>query len=166
MIAGFKTKWPKHMGALHGQPTNFIEKIWKSFPEEPVSPEFRDALHAGYFDMDTYLKCDPKGHTIRQDPGKRWKVGMDIHFDINVRTKNHLRFAPVKKVTAIQELVIEWTDVFGFRKPEPNIHIDGVWFFDYDQLARNDGFPSVDAFFAWFHTDFTGRIIHWTDIRY
>lgn len=137
MTAGFKTKWPKEMGALHGQPTHFIEKIWKSFPEEAVGPELNDVLLSGNFNMYKYLECYPKGHTIRQDPGKRWKVGMDIHFDINVRTKNQLRFAPVKKVTEIQELVIEWTDVFGLRKPEPNMHVDGVWFFDYDRLPSN-----------------------------
>ena len=33
-------------------------------------------------------------------------------------------------------------------------------------LARNDGFDSIQAFFEWFKEDFEGKIIHWTDLRY
>lgn len=166
MIAGFKTTWPKKMGALAGEPTNFVEQIWKGFLYKHVTLEFLDALYGEYFDMDAFKAAEPKSHTIREDRLKRWKVGMDIHFYINVRRTNMMLFAPVKKVTAIQEIVIEWTDSYGLKRPEPNVFIDGVWFFDYDELARNDGFPSVEAFFQWFNTDFTGRIIHWTELRY
>ena len=33
-------------------------------------------------------------------------------------------------------------------------------------LAKNDGFDTVDAFFAYFTQDFDGKIIHWTDFVY
>ena len=35
-----------------------------------------------------------------------------------------------------------------------------------EQLAKNDGFDSVQDFFNWFNEDFNGRIIHWTDFKY
>jgi hypothetical protein len=33
-------------------------------------------------------------------------------------------------------------------------------------LARNDGFATVKDFFEWFSEDYTGKIIHWTELRY
>lgn len=35
-----------------------------------------------------------------------------------------------------------------------------------EELAMNDGFESVDQFFAWFNKDWKGKIIHWTDLKY
>ncbi len=37
---------------------------------------------------------------------------------------------------------------------------------EVNQLAINDGFNSVDDFFQYFNTDFTGKLIHWTDLKY
>ena len=34
------------------------------------------------------------------------------------------------------------------------------------ELALNDGFASQEDFFDWFKQDFTGKIIHWTPLRY
>ena len=34
------------------------------------------------------------------------------------------------------------------------------------ELAKNDGFESVEDFFAYFNKDFKGKIIHWTDLQY
>lgn len=175
MIAGFRTAWPKKMEALAGEPTHFVEKIWKGIPEQPITGEFAEAIHSDRFQMDAYKEVIGKPHTIREDPGKRWKVGMDIHFYINVRRKDMFQFAPVKQVTEIQEIEIKHGDSYA------SVYIDGSLFgdvfhyglddiYDYhncvEELALNDGFPSVEAFFSWFNKDFTGRIIHWTDIRY
>jgi len=35
-----------------------------------------------------------------------------------------------------------------------------------EQLAINDGFDCIDDFFAWFNTDFTGKIIWFVDKKY
>jgi predicted nucleotide-binding protein (sugar kinase/HSP70/actin superfamily) len=35
-----------------------------------------------------------------------------------------------------------------------------------NKLAINDGFEDMHQFFKWFDTDFKGKIIHWTDLRY
>lgn len=41
----------------------------------------------------------------------------------------------------------------------------------YDRLvhgnfSQNDGFHDVYGFFKWFNKDFSGKIIHWSDLRY
>lgn len=124
-----------------------------------------------------------KIHTIRT--GNRWKAGMIIHPVINNRTKNRFQFAPKMMCSSVQN--IEITDVshlhgsnyeFGYLM---NIFVYGINYFklfdvvidnrklklpDIKKLAINDGFDSVEDFFAYFNTDFKGQIIHWTDLKY
>ncbi|WP_027064598.1 hypothetical protein [Maribacter sp. Hel_I_7] len=167
MILGISTKWPKKMGALAGEPTYFVEKLWKGLGDEPIDTGFQQALFCNRFDMPMYKKLEfGKPHTIREDKAHRWKVGLDIHFYIDVRKISMMRFAPVKKVTAIQELEIQWIDQDKCKLERPLVFIDGAWITDVTELALNDGFPTVEAFFTWFNTDFKGRIIHWSDVRY
>jgi hypothetical protein len=94
---------------------------------------------------------------------------MDIHFVIKNRTPQRYQFAPVLKVRAIQKIEIEW--IVGTK---PVVVIDGAHFYnpivgiDHGMLhlAINDGFDSIEHFFQYFRTDFTGIIIHWTDAFY
>lgn len=54
------------------------------------------------------------------------------------------------------------------------VKIDGKLFYDVAgiekdkmlQLAQNDGFDTIEEFFEYFNEDFTGKIIHWTGLRY
>ena len=39
-------------------------------------------------------------------------------------------------------------------------------YFEILQLAQNDGFDTIDDFFAYFSENFKGVIIHWTDKIY
>lgn len=114
-------------------------------------------------------KPKPKIHTIRTDNSNRWKAGNLIHFVINNRTPNRYQFAPVLKCVSTQKVVIKY-----FYNPEteafdlPTVFIDTEPMF-YDQLkelAINDGFKSIEAFFKYFNKDFKGKIIHWTDKKY
>jgi hypothetical protein len=48
-------------------------------------------------------------------------------------------------------------------------HLDGVVAkanASIDLIAVNDGFNGLFDFFKYFNKDFTGKIIHWTDLRY
>jgi hypothetical protein len=126
---------------------------------------------------------DTKLHTIRA--GQRWKAGDTIHLCVNARSKNYFQFAPVMKVVSVQKIEIEYTreDVF------PTIFLDNigqrykhVYFYPFnrtslDTLAKNDGFKDFEEFAAFFaplrykfarkgYKDFTGQIIHWTDLKY
>lgn len=127
-------------------------------------------------------RTNPKVTTIREDKLDRWKPGMDIHFVINNRTKNRFQFAPVMKCVSVQKIEIEWTDSgtllgrearvyidttkqIGKYLEKEKYHLDGIGR-SLKALAINDGFDSVEDFFAYFNKDFKGKIIHWTDLKY
>ncbi len=120
----------------------------------------------------------PKFHTFRQDKKNRWKNANIIDFFINTRTKEMFRFAPKLPVLNTQEVEIRWS---GGEINTVEIWIDKECYVqnyapDYnwssqrqermETLAHNDGFDTVEDFLAYFNTDFTGKIIHWTDKKY
>ena len=169
MILGFRTQ-------INGKPTNFVSKIWEGFLQLGIpfnANEFLElsekALPEGYI-IKTY---PPKIHTIREDKTNRWKPGVMIDYFINVRTKNMFRFAPKVPVISTQKLeIIFYSDREVLINDLPlkrKIIIDDKRHLkDYEviELAKNDGFDSVDDFFNYFNDDFTGKIVHWTDKKY
>lgn len=179
MILSFSQKWPASMGKWAGQPTHFIEKIWAELIAEnlPINlgdySDYND-LHLSKFgkDMSDYDKVliSPKLHTIRHDPHNRWKPGMKIHPAIGVRTKNYFQFAPVIPCVSVQEIEIIHT---GYSPNTPVVYVHNgkslmnpLSYSEIKKLAQNDGFDSVEQFFAWFNKDFKGQLIHWSDLRY
>jgi hypothetical protein len=176
MILPFSTQ-------MNGKPTYFVEKIWKGlsgdlilnkvgYPSEVYPKEYLECLQKELVNYENKL---PKLHTFREDKKDRWKPGTKIDFFINCRQKNMFRFAPVLPVVSTQKVEIKWiplTRPLGERRPW--VRIDGKNIFTIDhfiteemtQLALNDGFDNVEDFFAYFNEDFTGKIIHWTDLRY
>lgn len=182
MILNFMTTWPKTMPEhLAGKSTNFAEAIWNTlFKTNIVSTEDYRFWEPERNEVSTCLLDNiQKLHTIREDKHYRWRTGMDIHFYVFARTKARLQFAPVVKVKRIQSIEIE---IAGFNKDGhvagALVKIDGKYLGGYNhlkelpsckhvrRLALNDGFDSVQDFFAYFNKDFTGKIIHWTDLKY
>lgn len=107
------------------------------------------------------IKNGTKIHSIREDKHGRWKAGRKIHGATGVRTKNYnCFFEEVCKSTQNFEIVYDEDLVFIFIN---NViaHQDQI-----EQLAKNDGFDSLEEFFKWFNGDFKGKIIHWTDFKY
>lgn len=153
MILGFKTK-------INGKATFFPQKILAcvSYIHKSI----------GY---------KPKKHTLRK--GNRWEAGMSIQMAVGVRTPRYFQFNKsiegLQKCISVQEIVIKYpTHEFTYPKDIPKIYIDG-WVYDYRddedkkqliQLAINDGFDSFEEFLNWFSEDFSGQIIHWTDLVY
>ena len=186
MIVPFSTQ-------LNGKPTYFPEKILSGMIKEfenkknenfKNTPEFIYDFgeYANYHDVDQCIsfidECKPKLHTIREDKKDRWKVGYLIDFFINSRTVNMFRFAPRINCVGIQKIEMEWSKS---EIDTINIYIDDECYvsnygIDYNSstqrqkrmeaLAFNDGFDSVEDFLNYFNTDFTGKIIHWTDLKY
>jgi hypothetical protein len=165
------------------KPTHFVEKIWAGIIQEYKNITISDyedytIRHKERFNtpMSEYdqMMIDAKIHTFREDPNDRWKVGMKIHPVINNRTKNRFQFAPVVKCVSVQK--IEITEMLMTQTAFCTVcngkifkvEIDGRTLHtkEVERLAKNDGFDSVEDFFSWFNKDFTGKIIHWTDLKY
>ncbi|PPK99011.1 hypothetical protein [Parapedobacter indicus] len=182
MNLGFSERWPKQMPAnMAGQPTYFIEKIWQGAFDnllvEKIDYTNYDLAYKSKFDRAWDWRQDwdmvnskphPKLHTIRG--GNRWKAGDKIHFVINSRSKNRFQFMPVLHVMSVQDIEIIHT---GYTPNFPLVMVHNgknlmnpMGYDEMKQLALNDGFDSIGDFFAWFNGDFTGQIIHWTDLRY
>lgn len=168
MTLSFSQKFPDK------SPTYFVEKIINGI-------QLNNLAHIDILNVDSKMRYSlrdkfgelaPKIHTIRADPKNRWREGIYIHFVINNRTKNRFQFAPILPVKKVQRIVIEWKECELYGKKEPFCWIDGKCIcagFDatnWRLLARNDGFESTDDFFRWFRSDFTGKLIHWTDFSY
>jgi hypothetical protein len=169
---GFSIKWPKHMG---GKETGFIPKIIKglldnnlmsentieqficntdipithpAIPEYPIVPELKLWI--------------PKLHTIRADEKNLWVPGRKIHMVVFNRSKNRFQFAPVLEVKSVQKIEIFYKDEMIFLR----INDRPIWGGEPERVAKNDGFDSSEHFFKWFNSDFKGKIIHWTDLKY
>ena len=182
MILPFSTQF-------NGKPTYFVEKIHRSispllFERDPSG----DRICAEHLPIDYnqvfFAYCSPKHHTIREDKNDRWKAGNKIDFFINCRQKDMFRFAPVLPVVSVQKIEIKWSscksqarifidnndfatfknhnDNFGFRDLQypNNKKPQGL------SLVVNDGFETIEDFVAYFENDFTGKIIHWTNLKY
>lgn len=120
------------------------------------------------------IKAGRKIHTIREDKPKRWREGMKIHFwrgsPRNVKSNPY----PFGEDTckSVQDVKIVRTE------PDGTAFIHGMavlvnnrWLQDseIELLAKNDGL-TVREFRLWFvppgTNEFSGRIIHWTDLQY
>lgn len=188
MILNFMVYFP---GPKKKQETLFREKIVKGLMQESKTPSiyipYCADLHWLNAVMITQQELIPKTHSIRRDAKDRWKVGMSIDFFINIRTKSAHLFAPRVPVKSLQKIKFTWKEkpegfqIMGtFVDRTCEINIDGKFYGDayfykgelmsgsytLEQLAHNDGFNTVEEFFAWFKEDFTGKLIHWTNLKY
>ncbi len=116
-----------------------------------------------------------KIHTIRHDIHDRWKSGRSIQFATGVRTKKYKKFKDGECLST-QKIKIKWKKINIGLVSESwtvKVFIDGkditVKGDIVDQLVKNDGFANNKEFFewkAWYRKDFTGKIVHWTKLKY
>lgn len=172
MILPFSTQFKD------GTPTNFIEKIWVGLRQKLPATAFMfndkyvidyTAKFEMHWDMFWSLTApNPKYHTIREDAKDRWQPGKKIHMVVFNRTKNQFQFAPVLECKSVQKIEISANPILGVNE---SVKIDGriMSTAEVIKLAHNDGFETMEHFFKWFigdTKDFTGKIIHWTDLKY
>lgn len=172
MILPFSTK-------LNGKPTYFVERIHHGLATK-LHLELERKFYYPELDALELKICDSKIHTIREDKNDRWKPGVMIDFFINARTKQMFRFAPRVKVVSVQKIEITYFDEQNPKFTAQLSKIAAEYYNEVEvvvdnevlnakainELAQNDGFDTIEDFFAYFNTDFTGKIIHWTDKRY
>lgn len=168
-----------------GKPTYFIEKIWLSILSKLPDVTGLNDFEENYFkkfgefwDGASDSTIIPKHHTIREDKHDRWKPGMKIHMVIYNRSKNQFQFAPVLECKSVQRIKIllhdhENYNTIGVSICGARYHVRITKTGEIiscpdllNTLAINDGFKDSEHFFQWFNKDFTGKIIHWTDLRY
>ncbi len=111
-----------------------------------------------------------KRHTIRTDATGRWQAGNSIQMATGVRTKQYNQFnnnkPKLQQCISIQIIVIKYHKCLGVGGASVTVDGRNLTALEIADLARNDGFGNIDKFFDWFNTDFTGKIIHWTNIKY
>lgn len=176
MILPFSTQ-------LNGKPTYFVEKILQGLYEKQLvdstlskrlwNPQPFERKGICYnIQLDKTIICKPKFHSFRKDEKRRWKDGKMINFYINNRQPNMYNFAPDLPVVSTQRIFMTYAfnDVI-------QISVDGRELFGYherEQLAFNDGFDTWQDFFEYWYPIikndpdqcFSGKIIHWTDLKY
>lgn len=157
---------------INDQPNYFIEKIWKglmALSSHLDSEYYRyQERHIQKFDRnwdgDTYTEfLEPKVHTIRRDPEGFWHPGMEIAMVIYKDTSDEFQFVPMLHCTSIQKIEIRQS-----AEERYSVSVDGK-ILDEQQLnnlAINDGFPSAEELLSYFSGNFSGRILHWTALRY
>tara|TARA_R110002126_G_scaffold291063_2_gene450238 strand:+ start:37220 stop:37729 length:510 start_codon:yes stop_codon:yes gene_type:complete len=156
--------------------TYFVEKIWAclyyrfiDFDDKfyKYNQEYKEKFQGAIFV--NFGITHPKRHTIRQDKSNRWKAGNKIHPVINNRTPQRFQFAPTIKCVSTQDIEIVWNyNNSSQKEQQPGVFIDGkeIDFETLINLAKNDGFDTVIDFLQYFDTNFTGKIIHWTNLKY
>lgn len=168
MILSFSTK-------INSKPSYFIEKIWEGLLRNVFITDLeyidfitqhknRFGKNWDWFPEEHSRLNNPKIHTIREDAKDRWQSGTKIDFFINPRQKNMFRFAPVLPVVSVQKIEIIHTEYMN----DIIVTIDGKRLntSEKQQLAYNDGFETLYDFLAYFNEDFTGKLIHWTELKY
>lgn len=188
MTLGFKEFFPWSTKD-NPAPTYFREKILASagymwltmiYPQGKGKP----VIEGESFAKKGCILHQKKLHTIRA--GSRWKAGDIMHMAYGVRTKNYQQFnkgiPELERVKSVQKIEIKYLtpsekkSMEGTSYYNPEIYIDGKFFRNYNMIAINDGFTNdpdlrygkdaVEYFLRWFSKDFTGQIVHWTDLRY
>lgn len=147
-----------------GEPTYFVEKIYKSLYLMKVIPN----KLVGVYSQETFENCYPKHHTIRS--GHRWKVGDKFSPRVwsgKPYQSKQIIIAPDIEVKKVWDFDIEGSDWFIDGRRKYATTGDG---FDSHKLATNDGLD-IQGFDSWF-TDspsfnkspiFNGQIICWNE---
>jgi hypothetical protein len=147
-----------------GQPTSFVEKIWKSLYVNNSCPDQVSEWINNYVAI---MKCDlasfndihKKLHTIRS--GSRFKAGATASLKVwsgRPYWTSPIEFAQVKIVKTLP------VDIY-FTNGEMRIMIDGNIHNNCELVAKNDGLELAD-FYGWFQKPMSGQIICFSDVNY
>ncbi len=145
MILGFTS-------LFDGKPLNFIEKISRAI----------------------------KLHTLREDVHERWNDSRTIQFCTGVRTKKYKEhFSKPCTGTQLVKLILPKNNFTPYIT-DLQIVVNGKPLNPLmnQVFIKNDGFSEWTDFMKWFffekkkgkwvqtRTEWTGKIIHWTELRY
>ena len=188
MILGFK----EFFDTKKEQRTFFRERIWLGVGQvfrRNAQTKGLDSMPPCTVTIDKkfieHHNLKPKLHTLREDKFDRWKAGRTIQMVYRgafYKIKDHFNdgIPQLGVCRSTQKIEIKWV-IFHMKPLEsmgikggtsrvPTVIVDGRAFegacTQIIQLAQNDGFDSLESFYNYFNKNFTGKIIHWTDLRY
>lgn len=170
MTLGFTTK-------INGQPNYFIEKIINGLLDKKIICadaatgylfNYYEAFPGNQPGIEHILSepnVKPKLHTFREDNFDRWQPGKLIHAVIGNRTPKRYQFVPLFKCISTQLVRID-SDRMEVFIQEPQ-HYRQLPRRIIEQMAVNDGFENIFAFFSYFKNNHSNlKLIHWTDLKY
>lgn len=164
----YASTYPAHLERIGGQATHFKVKLWQGFTNMTLN-DLQEVEYVKFLKKLTMDDINLIGHknsklfTIRKDSEDLIQPGVEIGFFDEAGNE----FAPVIRCVSIQEIKIRWYSRFGDWRGDTLTFIDSIAVRGnvVEELARKDGFDSVEDFFTWYNEDFTGKIIHWTDLK-
>lgn len=162
MTLGFKQYFPWHT-EKNPAPTYFREKILGG---QRIPCSINGGTYAASDKVSEVKIFTPKLHTLREDPHDRWKAGRKIEMvyrGAGYKIIDHFNkgIPELEKCVSVQKIEIK----FKLNGSAMVVYVDGKPT-SIEQLSRNDGFNTVEDFFRWFNTDWSGKIIHWSNFRY
>lgn len=116
-------------------------------------------------------KSGRKKHTIREDKPNRWKPGRKIQLSTGVRSKNYHQYGE-EVCKSVQEIVICNQENIRAIFIDNRLRFEQIGESTFHpafmkEFAINDGFDTVAEFWEFFNkSEFKGKIIHWTDLKY
>lgn len=103
--------------------------------------------------------------TIRAQRKRPIEIGEPLHCFTGLRTKNARRLLPPQTCLCARDIRMRWKSSGKYQSFECRPNGKKLTVSEVQQLAHADGFPSMDAFKAWFlprgTTEFTGQLIEW-----
>jgi len=167
----------KYFPAYHpraGEPTHFVEKIWKSFMDGTYAlpKEWHEYVRKYTLivndekpidSLTRYLSVDPKYHTIRA--GNRWKIGDKFsprQWSGKAYRSKQVIIGPDIEVRRVWNIEIKVNDSILIDGRDMGVFISRNEI--VGKLAKSDGL-STEALLNWFPNskDFDGQIICWND---
>lgn len=145
--------------------TNFEEKILSGLYHEGLLEAYKDDDQQWWLKGYTHRLKAPKLHTIRRDLSDRWKPGNTIRAVTGSRSPKRNQFAPVFNCISTQRIEIRPEAKVVLIESEDLI-LQELNSMQIQALAICDGFPDYDTFWEYFSSDFEGKIIHWTNLKY
>lgn len=111
-----------------------------------------------------------KIHTIRRDIEGKAKPGetLLLHDNLPIANGSNHHGFDFKSCVSTQTITITYIKLFPWYITGPVVKVDdrSLTPLEVHTLAVNDGFDNIEQFYNWFNTNFSGKIIHWTDKKY
>ncbi|BDS12760.1 hypothetical protein [Aureispira anguillae] len=175
---------------IKGEATGFAEKILAGLYIYAKGPQEKKEIKEWHNNMvraqqiqpfmnsvaDRFRRFPPKYHSLRSQKSPI-KVGDEIEFLLMKTKSTAVEFCPARRVIAIQYVKLSKPVEAGGAYSVALSNDKEYWLplnnnFVLEELARNDGFASMEALLDYFlpldskQNELSLKLVHWTQFRY